>query len=101
MAMQKCPVCEGRGNVPANFYTRSMVGNSANPIECRTCKGAGIIPNSDCPESWHIERGTNPNSGFRYLDDDTDRWDWWNRRGEAWVVFDPPFAYTITNSKGA
>lgn len=36
----RCPVCEGRGFVPAGFYG-SQVGT--NPIECRACGGKGIV----------------------------------------------------------
>ena len=36
----KCPVCEGRGDVPNGFYYQGP-GTAAH--ECRTCKGAGII----------------------------------------------------------
>lgn len=38
-----CPVCEGRGNVPCNFYTRALVVADASPIECKACEGFGII----------------------------------------------------------
>lgn len=42
---QKCPVCEGRGQVPHNFYynneSPSIINNC--PDTCRTCNGRGII----------------------------------------------------------
>lgn len=41
----KCPICNGKGIVPAGFYT-SITYNwiSANTSEkCRTCNGQGII----------------------------------------------------------
>lgn len=39
----KCPVCEGRGVVPADFYTPG--GNTINtsPCVCRSCNGKGVI----------------------------------------------------------
>ena len=39
----KCPVCEGRGNVPCNFYTRADTASSAANIVCNSCAGVGII----------------------------------------------------------
>lgn len=39
----RCPVCEGRGNVPAGFYSRVGASTAANPENCRSCMGAGII----------------------------------------------------------
>jgi hypothetical protein len=41
--IQKCPVCEGRGNVPTDFYSRVGVSTSANAEQCQTCHGAGIL----------------------------------------------------------
>lgn len=39
----RCPVCEGRGTMLQDFYTRMTVGNGADDVECRTCEGDGII----------------------------------------------------------
>jgi len=37
---QKCPVCEGRGVLPAGFYD----GPTSTSLEtCRMCKGSGVI----------------------------------------------------------
>ena len=38
---QKCPVCEGKGVVPATFYpdTENQVGY----VTCRSCNGTGIV----------------------------------------------------------
>ncbi|MHA1302246.1 MAG: hypothetical protein ACTSPI_00900 [Candidatus Heimdallarchaeaceae archaeon] len=45
---QKCPVCEGRGIVPWNFYSVSEEQKTTAvnliPETCRTCGGRGIIP---------------------------------------------------------
>lgn len=38
----RCPVCEGRGTVPVNFYTRASATTDAGDIACRSCVG-GII----------------------------------------------------------
>jgi hypothetical protein len=38
----RCPVCEGRGFVPAGFYSGSQ-STSANPELCRSCATTGII----------------------------------------------------------
>jgi hypothetical protein len=39
----RCPVCEGRGNVPAGFYTRAAGASSTAPEVCQTCDGQGIL----------------------------------------------------------
>lgn len=41
----RCPVCDGKGHVPSNFY--NVYGNVSTGITevCRTCKGQGIIWN--------------------------------------------------------
>lgn len=39
----KCPVCEGRGNVAADFYGVPGVSIGANPQQCRSCFGTGIL----------------------------------------------------------
>lgn len=43
MNCYKCPVCEGRGVVPADFYTPG--GNTINtsPCVCRSCNGKGVV----------------------------------------------------------
>lgn len=33
----KCPICEGRGTVPCNFYDRSATVSNASPVHCRSC----------------------------------------------------------------
>lgn len=37
-----CPVCEGRGNVSAGFYTRGLA-EGTNAEECKQCQGTGLI----------------------------------------------------------
>ena len=43
-----CPVCEGRGIVPAGFYAvpkqqPSYTSTSSGPETCRSCSGKGIV----------------------------------------------------------
>jgi hypothetical protein len=39
-----CPVCEGRGIVPYNFYSVEYeTKSSITPVACRTCGGEGIV----------------------------------------------------------
>ncbi len=46
---QKCPVCDGRGNVSAGFYHAYPVNmlTSTCPETCRTCGGSGVILESE------------------------------------------------------
>ena len=39
----KCPVCEGRGQVPSGFYTGMGGVVSTVSERCQTCHGTGII----------------------------------------------------------
>lgn len=41
MTPHKCPICEGRGQVPSSFYD-GMSTNAANTT-CRSCYGTGIV----------------------------------------------------------
>lgn len=41
--IQRCPVCEGRGNVPVGFYGRMAVSTGTGPELCRSCDGRGIL----------------------------------------------------------
>lgn len=43
----KCPVCEGRGTVPPNFYNSSFGIVNTEREECRTCEGETIIWESE------------------------------------------------------
>ena len=38
----KCPVCEGRGEMPEDFYTRNPA-DSNKLRTCGTCQGRGIV----------------------------------------------------------
>ena len=38
----KCPICNGRGMVLHGFYFDDTPGET-NPIDCRSCKGVGIL----------------------------------------------------------
>lgn len=41
--IQACPVCEGRGNMPAGFYGRMAVGTGTAPEGCQSCDGRGLL----------------------------------------------------------
>jgi hypothetical protein len=36
-----CPVCQGRGTVPAGFY--HGISASTNPEQCKSCAGSGVL----------------------------------------------------------
>ena len=40
---KKCPICEGRGFVPINFYKDGSENSTATVETCRTCNGEGIL----------------------------------------------------------
>ena len=52
---QKCPICDGTGNVSGGYFTRagdSPTWVSGNTIEtCQTCNGMGVIKTPDQAES--------------------------------------------------
>lgn len=39
----KCPVCDGRGFVPMEFYGAKDVIERLCTTDCHTCKGEGIL----------------------------------------------------------
>src|SRR5208283_3367950 len=41
----KCPVCNGRGKVPAGFYGDKGIDASESP--CRSCHGSGLVWSND------------------------------------------------------
>ena len=45
MSYQKCPVCEGRGNVPDGFYARQppLAVTVPQTEPCRACGGRGLL----------------------------------------------------------
>lgn len=43
----KCPVCDGRGNVPFNFYNDKNMSVYSLNEKCRTCEGDTIIWESE------------------------------------------------------
>src|SRR5208282_6077669 len=43
----KCPVCNGRGKVPAGFYGDQ--GTDVSEPPCRSCHGSGLVWSNDCP----------------------------------------------------
>jgi DnaJ-class molecular chaperone len=46
IVQQKCPICEGRGNVEGGFYN-SIPNCPTMALEalemCRNCKGSGVV----------------------------------------------------------
>jgi len=51
MKAQKCPVCEGKGKMPADFYP-DTAETTEKWVTCRTCNGSGIVVLED--EVEHI-----------------------------------------------
>jgi hypothetical protein len=45
--VEVCPVCEGRGEVPLDFYDEDGYLNSTEPFrkteDCRSCNGRGYV----------------------------------------------------------
>lgn len=43
--VQRCPVCDGRGNVPAGFYggPYNQSASATGPEQCRSCDGSGMV----------------------------------------------------------
>ena len=38
-----CPVCQGKGTVPAGFYGHGDLTSTLTPEQCRTCQGFGMV----------------------------------------------------------
>ena len=38
-----CPVCMGKGTVPAGFYSHGDLTSTLTPEQCRTCQGFGMV----------------------------------------------------------
>jgi hypothetical protein len=68
MAPHVCPVCSGRGEVPAAFYEDSFPSDwtpghepylgdtSGDPAVCRSCRGEGLVwPPHDTSVGWVAE----------------------------------------------
>jgi len=55
-----CPVCNGRGTVPAGFYSQGDYYSSVTygMNQCRTCSGSGVLWETDADRS----AATNPKS---------------------------------------
>lgn len=50
----KCPVCDGKGFVPAGFYNtngQSWYSFNTSPEVCRSCNGKGVIKEDDINDS--------------------------------------------------
>lgn len=59
MAWVKCPVCEGKGLVPAGFYNISSAPvPRTSPEQCRTCAGTGVLHELQRPTVVHRSCGT-------------------------------------------
>ena len=40
----KCPICQGRGTMPADFYEMSdPTAINTCPVPCKSCQGKGVI----------------------------------------------------------
>ena len=58
-----CPVCKGKGLVPAGFYSVYYpISNTPDEV-CRSCEGKGYI--SILNDKTNIPQTINKNSGFR------------------------------------
>ena len=69
MRPYRCPVCDGRGTVPAGFYDGdngcgTATTSSITPETCRTCHGTGIVWGVDMTPPQPI--WPEPTSPFRY-----------------------------------
>lgn len=51
---QSCPVCHGRGRVPAGFYGEQFATHTS-ARECRTCAGTGLIGLNDARPPYRPE----------------------------------------------
>ncbi len=43
MSVEKCPVCEGSGNVRLGFYDDNTPSDGRKVETCRACNGSGIF----------------------------------------------------------
>ena len=50
----KCPICEGRGSLPNNFYMQGGSGGTNN-VQCRSCKGEGVLWADNTPPRYQID----------------------------------------------
>lgn len=60
MGVYKCPVCEGCGTVPANFYYNYNSGTAVNtaPVTCKSCGGKGIVFDAEIFGNQNYEQFT-------------------------------------------
>ncbi len=54
--IQKCPICQGKGQVPAGFYLDDYSGGSTStaPVTCRACHGSGVVGTEDVAQTWQV-----------------------------------------------
>ena len=52
MKANRCPVCNGKGIVPAGFYSYGNASTGTVDETCRSCKGSGyiVLPEDNMPE---------------------------------------------------
>jgi hypothetical protein len=69
--VKRCPVCCGKGTVPASFYDtppppgvyRSGRTGDNLPVTCRSCGGRGVFVVHDAPPAYVPSYGITPTSG--------------------------------------
>lgn len=59
---QVCPICNGKGEVPTNFYLTPAVSPSVRDVgvtTCRSCQGSGVLlvqeTNRTREITWEVE----------------------------------------------
>lgn len=55
VAWQRCPICEGCGTVPHDFYARLGVSTSTARERCQRCSGLGTIVLPSWPTEFDME----------------------------------------------
>ena len=61
----RCPVCLGKGIVPAGFYlsaTDAITVGSTAPETCKSCQGSGIVRGKE-PGTYVVPQNTGGSNG--------------------------------------